>query len=79
MGIGVKNFEKSNAFFEPTWSNYVMNGMLSAAKTVKLARVIQVTVTEDTLTVEGLLLGKKSTESMASFARWLQHRQTYKH
>jgi len=102
-----------------------MNGMLSAAQTLVLARIIQVTITDDMLAVdledgrtiavpigwyprlaygtpaeranfqisgagygihwpdldedigvEGLLLGKKSSEGQASFARWLQRRQT---
>jgi hypothetical protein len=101
-----------------------MNGMLSATTTIRLAKVIDVTVTDDTLAVdledgrsisvpigwyprlahgtpeeqknfqlsgagygihwpdldedigvEGLLLGKQSTESPTSFARWLQSRQ----
>jgi hypothetical protein len=101
-----------------------MNGMPSAGATLTLPRVVNVTVTEDTLSVdledgrtiavpigwyprlahgipaeranvqissagygmhwpeldedigvEGLLLGKKSTESAASFERWLQRRQ----
>jgi len=101
-----------------------MNGMPSAATTLELPRVIHVTVTEDTLSVdledgrtvfvpigwyprlahgtpeertnfeisgagygihwpdldedigiEGLLLGKQSTESPASFKRWLQQRK----
>ncbi len=29
---------------------------------------------DEDIGVEGLILGKKSTESPASFARWLQHR-----
>ena len=102
-----------------------MNGMLSVAATVALPRVVYVTVTEDTLSVdledgrtisvpigwyprlalgtpaerlhfqisgagygihwpdldedigvEGLLLGKRSTESPASFERWLQRRES---
>src|SRR3990172_811105 len=102
-----------------------MNGTASALATLKLARIVNVTVTEDTLSVdledgrtisvpigwyprlahgtpaertnlqisgagygihwleldedvgvEGLLLGKKSTESPASFERWLQRRKT---
>lgn len=101
-----------------------MNGMPSVAATLALPRVVNVTVTEDTLSVdledgrtisvpigwyprlahgtpaeranfeisgagygihwpdldedigiEGLLLGKKSTESPASFERWLQRRE----
>ncbi|VAW33167.1 hypothetical protein MNBD_CHLOROFLEXI01-4643 [hydrothermal vent metagenome] len=105
-----------------------MNGMLSVTTTVELARVIHVSVTDDTLAVdledgrtiavpigwyprlaygtadeqsnfqisgagygihwpdldedigvEGLLLGKKSTEGSASFEKWLQHRQTNNH
>ncbi|MBC7265237.1 MAG: DUF2442 domain-containing protein [Chloroflexi bacterium] len=101
-----------------------MNGMPSVAATLALPRVVNVTVTEDTLSVdledgrtisvpigwyprlahgtpaeranfeisgagygihwpdldedigiEGLLLGKKSTESPASFKRWLQRRE----
>ena len=100
-----------------------MSGMLSAAVTLTLPRVVNVTVTEDTLSadledgrtisvpigwyprlahgtqaerlhfkisgagygihwpdldedigVEGLLFGKRSTESPASFERWLQQR-----
>ena len=99
--------------------------MLSAAVTLTLPRAVNVTVTEDTLSVdledgrtiavpigwyprlahgtpverlhfqisgagygihwpdldedvgvEGLLLGKRSTESPASFERWLQQRKT---
>jgi hypothetical protein len=102
-----------------------MNGMLSVAITVALPRVVTVTVTEDTLSVdledgrtisvpigwyprlahgtpverlhfqisgagygihwpdldedigvEGLLLGKRSTESPTSFERWLQQRES---
>ena len=102
-----------------------MSGMLSAAVTLALPRAINVTVTEDTLSVdledgrtisvpigwyprlahgtpaerlhfqisgagygihwpdldedigvEGLLLGKRSTESPASFERWLRRRRT---
>jgi len=102
-----------------------MNGTASALATLKLARIVNVTVTEDTLSVdledgrtisvpigwyprlahgtpaertnlrisgagygihwleldedvgvEGLLLGKKSTESPASFERWLQRRKS---
>ena len=30
---------------------------------------------DEDIGVEGLLLGKKSSESQASFGRWLQHRQ----
>lgn len=101
-----------------------MNGMLSAAPVLVLPRVIKVTITDDTLSVdledgrtisvpigwyprlangtptervnfqisgagygihwpdldedigvEGLLLGKRSGESPASFERWLQRRQ----
>jgi hypothetical protein len=101
-----------------------MNGINSVAQTLTLVRVINVTITDDTLAVdledgrsiavpigwyprlaygtpaeranfqiagagygihwpdldedigvEGLLLGKKSTESQASFERWLQRRQ----
>ena len=101
-----------------------MNGMPSAVVTLTLARVVNVMVTDDTLSVdiedgrtvsvpigwyprlahgtpaeranfqisgagygiywsdldedigvEGLLLGKKSTESPASFERWLQRRK----
>lgn len=101
-----------------------MNGMPSVAATLALPRVVNVTVTEDTLSVdledgrtisvpigwyprlahgtpaeranfeisgagygihwpdldedigiEGLLLGKKSAESPASFKRWLQWRE----
>jgi hypothetical protein len=101
-----------------------MNGMPFAAVTLALPRVVNVTVTDDTLSVdledgrtisvpigwyprlaygtpaertnfqisgagygihwpdldedigiEGLLLGKKSTESPASFERWLQRRR----
>jgi hypothetical protein len=101
-----------------------VNGMHSAAVTLTLARVVNVMVTDDTLSVdledgrtvsvpigwyprlaygtlaerahfqisgsgygvhwpdldedigaEGLLLGKKSTESPASFERWLQRRK----
>ena len=101
-----------------------MNGTPSAVVTLTLPRVVTVTVTDDTLSVdledgrtiavpigwyprlahgtldertsfrisgagygihwpeldeniglEGLLLGKKSTESAASFERWLQGRQ----
>ncbi len=101
-----------------------MNGMLTATVTLTLARIVQVTVTDDMLAVdledgrtiaipigwyprlahgtpaerahfqiggvghgihwpdldedigvEGLLLGKKSSESPASFERWLQRRQ----
>lgn len=101
-----------------------MNGMLSAVVTLALPRIVNVTVTEDTLSVdledgrtisvpigwyprlangipteranfqisaagygvhwpdldedigvEGLLLGKKSTESPASLERWLQARK----
>ena len=102
-----------------------MNGMLSVTLTFTLTRIVRVTVTDDTLSVdledgrtiavpigwyprlaygtsaeranfqlsgagygvhwpdldedigvEGLLLGKKSRESQASFERWLQRRQT---
>ena len=105
-----------------------MNGMPSAVVTLTLARVVNVMVTDDTLSVdledgrtvsvpigwylrlahgtpaeranfqisgagygiywpdldedigvEGLLLGKKSTESPASFERWLQRRQQRQH
>jgi hypothetical protein len=101
-----------------------MNGKLSAVVTLSLPRVTNVTVTDDTLSVdledgrtisvpiswyprlaygtpeerahfqissagygihwpdldedvgiEGLVLGKKSTESPASFERWLQRRK----
>ena len=101
-----------------------MNGTLSALATLALPRVVEVTVTEDTLSVDledgrtisvpigwyprlahgtpaerlnaqissagygihwpdldedvgvdGLLLGKRSTESPASFERWLQKRE----
>src|SRR5260221_14498059 len=101
-----------------------MNGISSAGITPQLARIINVTVTDDTLSVdledgrtiavpigwyprlahgtpaeranfqingagygihwpeldedigvEGLLLGKKSSESQASFDQWLQSRQ----
>ena len=101
-----------------------MNGMHSAVVTLTLPRVVSVTVTDDTLSVdledgrtiavpigwyprlahgtsvervnfqissagygiywpeldedigvEGLLLGKKSTESSTSFERWLRRRQ----
>jgi len=31
---------------------------------------------DEDIGVEGILLGKKSTESQASFERWLQRRQT---
>jgi hypothetical protein len=31
---------------------------------------------DEDIGVEGILLGKKSSESQASFARWLQQRQT---
>ncbi len=31
---------------------------------------------DEDIGVEGILLGKKSSESQASFARWLQRRQT---
>jgi hypothetical protein len=31
---------------------------------------------DEDISVEGLLLGKKSTENAASFARWLAQRQT---
>ena len=103
-----------------------MSGMLSAAVTVALPRVVDVTVTDDTLSVdledgrtisvpigwyprlakgtpaerchfrisgagygvhwpdldedvgvEGLLLGKRSTESAASFERWLRERDKH--
>jgi hypothetical protein len=123
MVIGVKSYGTLSVFFEIIWSNYKMNGMLSAT-TIKLVRVIDVSVTDDTLAVdledgrsisvpigwyprlahgtpeeqvnfqisgagygihwpdldedigvEGLLLGKQSAESTASFARWLQRRQ----
>ena len=102
-----------------------MNGMLSVTLTRAPSRIVHVTVTDDTLSVdledgrtiivpigwyprvaygtpaeranfqisgaghgihwpdldedvgvEGLLLGKKSSESQASFERWLQRRQT---
>ena len=102
-----------------------MNGMLSANQALVLARISQVTVTDDMLSVdledgrtiavpigwyprlaygttaeranfqvsgagygihwpdldedigiEGLLLGRKSSESPASFARWLQRRRS---
>lgn len=33
---------------------------------------------DEDIGVEGLLLGKKSTESMASFERWLQRRKNLK-
>jgi len=33
---------------------------------------------DEDLGVEGLLLGKKSNESMESFARWLEQRNTFK-
>lgn len=101
-----------------------MNGTPSAAATLALSRVVKVTVTEDTLSVdledgrtisapigwyprlahatpaeranlqissagyaihwpdldedigiEGLVFGKKSTESPASFTRWLEQRK----
>ena len=101
-----------------------MNGMPSVAVTLALPRVVNVTVTEDTLSVdledgrtisvpigwyprlahgtpaerlnfqisgagygihwpdldedigvEGMLFGKKSTEGLASFERWLQRRR----
>ena len=101
-----------------------MNGMRSALVTLVLPRIVKVTVTDDTLSVdledgrsvsvpigwyprlangtpaeranfqisgagygihwpdldedigvEGLLLGKKSTESAASFGRWVQTRK----
>ena len=101
-----------------------MNGMPSASLTLAPVRIVQVTVTDDTLSVdledgrtiivpigwyprlaygtpaeranfqisgagygihwpdldedvgvEGLLLGKKSSESQASFERWLKRRQ----
>lgn len=101
-----------------------MNGTSSAAVTLTLTRIVHVTVTEDTLSVDledgrtisvpigwyprlahatpaeranfqisgagygvhwpdldedigvdGLLLGKKSTESPTSFERWLQRRK----
>ncbi len=101
-----------------------MNGMLSAVVTLTLPRIVNVSVTDDTLSVEledgrtiavpiawyprlaygtpeerahfqisgagygihwpdldedigveGLVLGKKSTESPASFQRWLQQRK----
>lgn len=101
-----------------------MNGIDSAIQTLALTRIVNVTVTDDTLAVdledgrtiavpigwyprlangtpeeranfeisgagyglhwpdldedigvEGLLLGKKSRESQASFERWLQRRQ----
>lgn len=101
-----------------------MNGMPSAVVTLALPRVMDVNITDDTLSVdvedgrtvsvpigwyprlahgtaaeransqisgagygihwpdldedigvEGLLLGKKSMESPASFARWLEHRR----
>lgn len=101
-----------------------MNGMSSAVVTFKLSRIINVTVTDDTLSVDledgrtisvpigwyprlahgtsaeranfqisgagsgihwpdldedigadGLLLGKKSTESPSSLERWLQRRK----
>jgi len=104
-----------------------MNGTLSAVVTFALPRVVNVSVTDDTLTVdsedgrtisvpiswyprlahgtseernyfqissagygihwpdldedigiEGLVLGKKSTESPASFERWLQQRKQEK-
>ena len=103
-----------------------MNGMLSATQALAQARVVNVMVTDDTLSVdledgrtiavpigwyprlahgtpseranfqvsgggygihwpdldedigvEGLLLGRKSTESPASFARWLKRRLNY--
>ena len=105
-----------------------MNGTPSAAVPLTLARVVNVTVTDDTLSVdledgrtisvplgwyprlaqgtpaeranfqisgagygvhwpdldedigvEGLLLGKKSAESPASFERWLQRRKQRQH
>ena len=101
-----------------------MNGTLSAVMTLTLSRIISVTVTDDTVSVdledgrtiavpigwyprlahgtlaeranvqisgagygmhwpeldedvgvEGLLMGKQSTESAASFERWLQRRK----
>ncbi len=101
-----------------------MNGMHSAAVTLTLARIVNVEITDDTLSVdledgrtiavpigwyprlangtssertnfqisgagygihwpdldedigvEGILLGKRSTESPASFERWLQQRK----
>jgi Protein of unknown function (DUF2442) len=104
-----------------------MNGMPSAYQAVTLARISQVTITDDMLSVdledgrtiavpigwyprlaygtaeeranfqisgsghgihwpdldedigvEGLLLGKKSSESRESFERWLQRRRTEK-
>ena len=102
-----------------------MNGMPSAVATLALARIVDVVITDDTLSVdledgrtisvpigwyprlthgtpderarfqlsgagygiywpdldedigvEGLLLGKRSTESPASFERWLQRRKS---
>ena len=32
---------------------------------------------DEDIGVEGLLLGKQSTESPSSFARWLQHRESH--
>ncbi|MDQ2997059.1 MAG: DUF2442 domain-containing protein [Roseiflexaceae bacterium] len=34
---------------------------------------------DEDIGVEGLLLGKKSTESSASFARWLEQRRAQQH
>ena len=125
MATSVENYGISNESFATIWSYYGMNGMLSATTTINLARIIHVSVTDDTLSVdlddgrsiavpigwyprlahgtkeewanyqisgagygihwpdldedigvEGLLLGKKSTESPASFERWLQRRST---
>src|SRR5215210_3882790 len=119
------NCVRSSRSPERIWRYYAMNGMPSVPVLPAPAKAVQVTVTDDTLTVdledgrtiavpigwfprlgygtaaeranvqiasagfgvhwpdldedigvEGLLLGKKSTESPASFARWLEQRRT---
>src|SRR5919106_6601809 len=122
-GIAVESYVKSNVSCANIWRPCDMNGTHSAVVTLTLPRVVSVTVTDDTLSVdledgrtiavpigwyprlahgtpaeranvqisgagyglhwpeldedvgvEGLLLGKPSTESAASFERWLQRR-----
>jgi len=115
---------RSSASPAITWNAYAMNGMPSAAIALPLPKAVDVTVSEETLTVdlddgrtisvpivwyprlahgtpaeranfqiagagygihwpdldedigvEGLVLGKRSTESPNSFERWLRRRR----
>ncbi len=124
MDIAEKRYETSRGFSERTWNCYEGSGMNSATQTVTPTRIVAVSVTDDTLSVdledgrtvsvpivwyprlaygtpaeranfqisgagygihwpdldedigvEGLLLGRKSAENPASFARWLRRRQ----